>query len=115
MGDWIRRGKPSKPEGPTGEFERIDQMLPPKKNQSPDDRAKDIEGVLNWMRTNNVPVIPPVENEPGTFDTLSSIPINKRSPEDREKDVDDVTNWIRQGKPSKPEGPTGEFERIDQM
>jgi len=52
--DWVRQGKPTEPDGPTGEFERIDQMLPPKKNQSFDDRAKDIEGVLNWMRTNNV-------------------------------------------------------------
>merc|ERR1711933_478250 len=113
--DWIRSGKPGEPDSPTGEFERIDQMLPTKTNQKPEDRAKDIEGVLNWMRTNNVSPVSPYENSPGAFDKLSSIPINRRSPEDRERDVDDITDWIRSGKPSEPESPNGDFEKIDQM
>merc|ERR1712176_1612723 len=83
ISDWIRQGKPSEPESPIGEFERIDQMLPPKKNQSPEDRAKDVEGILNWMRANNVSPIAPYENEPGSFGKLSSIPVSRRSPEDR--------------------------------
>merc|ERR1719162_1159605 len=38
--DWIRKGRPSDVDSPTNEFATIDQMLPPKKNESPDDRAK---------------------------------------------------------------------------
>merc|ERR1711933_25676 len=113
--DWIRSGKPSEPGRPCGEFERIDQMLPQKKNQNPDIRAKDIEGVLNWMRSSNVSPIAPYENTPGSFEILSHLPVDRRPPKERQSDVDDITDWIRSGKPSEPDSSTGEFERIDQM
>merc|ERR1711953_724230 len=94
------------------EFATIDQMIPPKKKQSPDDRAKDIEGVLNWMRS-NVPSVPFDEG----IDSLRipSVPVKRRSPEDRQKDVDDITDWIRKGRPSDDDSPTNEFATIDQM
>eukprot|EP00537_Pseudo-nitzschia_pungens_P018785 CAMPEP_0172408076 /NCGR_PEP_ID=MMETSP1061-20121228/75664_1 /TAXON_ID=37318 /ORGANISM="Pseudo-nitzschia pungens, Strain cf. pungens" /LENGTH=1396 /DNA_ID=CAMNT_0013144193 /DNA_START=15 /DNA_END=4201 /DNA_ORIENTATION=- len=130
--DWIRQGKPSKMPGsptgqgkpikpaasPTDEFDAIDQMLPSKKKQSPEDRAKDLEGVLNWMRSNDVSPVPDVEEDkPVGFDKVPSVPVKRRSPEDRKADVDDITEWIRQGKPSeKPAtSPTDEFDAIDQM
>ena len=35
------------------EFAAVDQMLlPPRKTQSPEERASDVEVVLNWMRSN---------------------------------------------------------------
>merc|ERR1719197_1913392 len=83
--DWIRQGKPTEPDSPTSEFQKVDQILPPKKKQSPEDRAKDIEGILNWMRTKNVSPLLDVENPPSKFDKLNSLPINRRSPEDRGK------------------------------
>merc|ERR1712118_636655 len=90
----------------------IDKMLPIKKEQKPDERAKDIEGVLNWMRSN-------VPSEPFTDDIekLSSpfVPMKRRSPEDRQKDVDDISDWIRQGRPSDDDSSTNEFATIDQM
>ena len=38
---WIRNGRPES-DDPTGEFKKIDQLLPPKKNQPSEDRARDI-------------------------------------------------------------------------
>merc|ERR1712232_561498 len=81
---WIRKGRPSNLDSPTNEFKTIDQMLPTKKKQSADDRAKDVEGVLNWMRTNNVPSVPTFDESemPFGMDKLPSIPVKRRSPED---------------------------------
>ena len=113
--DWIRQGKPSEADSPTSEFQRVDQILPPKQKQSPEDRARDVESVLNWIRTNNITPTMEDENPPGGFDKLASIPVNIRSPEDRQRDSENILNWIRQGKPSKLDSPTGEFKKIDQM
>merc|ERR1712130_247289 len=90
-------------------------MLPTKKNQSPDERAKDIEGVLNWMRTKNIPSVPCFDESNLGTDKLPSILVNRRSPEDRQKDVDDITDWIRKNRPSSIDSPTNEFKTIDQM
>merc|ERR1712176_1539575 len=88
-------------------------MLPPKKNQSPDDRAKDVESVLNWMRSNNIPSVS--SDETTDFRNLSSVPIKRKSPEERQKDVDDISDWIRKGRPSDGDSPSNEFSTIDQM
>ena len=51
---WLRNDKDDS-EGPTGQFKKIDQMLPkPKRGQKPEDRAREIEGILDWMRRNEV-------------------------------------------------------------
>merc|ERR1712157_69838 len=72
----------------------------------------DIEGVLNWMRSN----VPSVPFEDG-IEKLSSpsVPVKRRSPEDREKDVNNISDWIRKGRPSDDDSPTNEFSTIDQM
>merc|ERR1712183_176251 len=115
--EWIRQGRPSNMDSPINEFKTIDQMLPTKKNQSPDDRAKDVESVLNWMRTNNIPSVAAYDEieMPTGMEKLPSIPVKRRSPEDRQKDVDDITDWIRQGRPSEFDSPTNEFKTIDQI
>merc|ERR1712048_936259 len=88
-------------------------MLSKKKNQSPDDRAKDVEGVLNWIRSNNIPSVPSFEGKASI--NLPSDQVTIRTPEDRQKDVDDITNWIRKGRGSDADTPTNEFATIDQM
>merc|ERR1711971_169822 len=115
--DWIRKGRPSNLDSPTNEFKTVDQMLPIKKNQTADERAKDVEGVLNWMRTNNIPSVPTFDGKemPLGLQKLPSIPVKRRSPEDRQKDVDDITDWIRKGRPIDLDSPTNEFKTVDQM
>ena len=50
---WLRNGK--KPlDDDTGEFKRVDLMLPPKRRQSASGRARDIESALDWMRNKGV-------------------------------------------------------------
>merc|ERR1711953_42691 len=82
------------------EFATIDQMLPIKKKQKPDDRAK-------------------VPSEPFTDDiekmSAPFVSMKQRSPEDRQKDVNDIADWIRNGSPSDDDSPTNEFATIDQM
>ena len=34
----------------TGDFKKIDQLLPKKKKQTPEDRAKEVEGAMDWLR-----------------------------------------------------------------
>jgi hypothetical protein len=77
---------------PTGEFTRVDQLLP-KKGQKPEDRAREIEGALDWMRNNGVS---PMDDELNpSFSQLPSVPVSNRSPEDRKKETDNVLNWLR--------------------
>merc|ERR1719463_40724 len=88
-------------------------MLPLKKNQSPDDKGNDIEGVLNWMRSKKIPTASSLDDD--KFDKLPSVAVAKRSPEDRQKDVDDIAVWIRNGRRNDDDSPTNEFATIDQM
>jgi hypothetical protein len=46
---WLRSKKADSLD-PAGDFKKIDQLLPKKKGQKPEDRAKEIEGALDWMR-----------------------------------------------------------------
>jgi hypothetical protein len=108
--NWLRNGKPES-EDPTGEFTKVDQLLP-KKKQSDEDRARDIEGALDWMRNRGVE--PSDESPEGTFEKLGSFPISRRSPEERSGDVDDIMTWMRTNKDDQDD-PTGEFTKIDQM
>ena len=77
---------------------KIDQMLPTKKGQSPQDRAKEIEGALDWCRQHGV--MPSDDGPVPGFNKVGSIPVSRRSPEERKADVDSVLNWIRSGKPT---------------
>ena len=51
--NWLRKGKDSKVDT-TGDFAKVEQLLPKKKGQKPEDRAKDIESVLDWMQNKNL-------------------------------------------------------------
>ena len=109
--NWLRNGQHYSMD-PTGEFKKIDQMLPQKRKQSPKDRARDIEGALDWMRNNGVS--PFDDDVTKKFEKLSSVPISRRTPEAREKDVEKIMNWLRNGKLDS-EDPTGDFKKIDQL
>ena len=109
---WIREGQPVS-EDPTGEFAKIDNMLPVKKGQLPEDRARDIESVFDYCRNKGMNLIDDDGSLPA-FSALSSIPITHQSPEDRQIDVENVLEWIRLGRPVS-EDPTGEFTKIDNM
>ena len=110
---WLRAGKPNELDTPNDEFAKIDQMLPQKKGQSPQDRAKDIESALDWCRERGVP---PADDygTPADFEKIPSIPVSKRSPEDRKQTVDDIFEWLRAGKPNDTDM-ADEFKKIDQM
>jgi hypothetical protein len=97
---------------PDDEFAKIDQMLPKKKNQTPRDRARDIEGALDWIR-NTTPVESGDTDTP-PFKKLPNVPGTRRSPEDRQADVDNILNWLRNGK-DEINDKTGEFDVIDQL
>jgi hypothetical protein len=47
---WMRNGK-NPDDDPTGEFKKLDQMLPMKKKQPKEQRGRDIEAALDWVRS----------------------------------------------------------------
>ena len=54
-------------------------MLPKKRGQTPDERAREIEGALDWMRKKGVDS----SDEPvPTFKMLPSVAIARRTPEE---------------------------------
>lgn len=108
---WIRSdGKESK--DPTGEFRKLNAMLPRKQGQSKEDRARQLEGLLDWLR-NTAGGLTDDEPLPG-FDKIESVPMHRYTPEQRKKDLDDILCWIRNGK--KPsDDPTGGFKKTDQL
>jgi hypothetical protein len=50
---WIRQGKPDDHDM-SEKFKKIDALLPTKKFQSPEERAKALEGALDGMRNHGV-------------------------------------------------------------
>jgi hypothetical protein len=106
---WIRHKKDDSLD-PTGEFKKIDQLLPKKKGQKSKDRAKEIESALNWSRNNNTDT----DEDAPAFNKLGPIPMSLCTPEDRQNDVDDVVTWLRNGKEDS-EDPMGEFKKLDQI
>ena len=67
-------------------------MLPVRKNQSPEERAREIEGALDWMRNNDVQ--PEDEGTAGVFGKLPLFASAQRSPEEREKDLEEILGWM---------------------
>ena len=86
---WLRNGKDVDGDR-TGDFKKVDQLLPQKRGEKPEDRARDIEGALDWMRNNNVTpeeAASPSFSNPGLDGHL---PKAARSPKERKKDVEDI-------------------------
>ena len=113
--NWLRRkGKKDTKYDPTGEYRRLDGLIPQKKGQSLDDRAREIEGALDWTRTNEVPLAD--DSVVDQFEKIGSVPLSRRTPEQRSKDQQDALNWLRnKGKGDSLIDPTGEFKMIDSL
>jgi hypothetical protein len=107
---WIR-GKKADNLDPTGEFKKVDQMLPTRPRQTPQDRARDVEATLDWMR--NSGVVPDREGPPGV-DKLGSVPVSRRTPEQRSNDAYNVLSRLRNSKDDNDD-PTGDLKKDDQL
>ena len=117
--NWMRKGKGKgkKKEDkydPTGEFRKLDGLLPKKKSQTPEDRAREIEGALDWLRTQGTGL---VEDEYiPSLGKVGTVDISRRTPEARAKDLEDALNWIRnKGNDDDSNDPTGDFRKLDSM
>ena len=110
--NWTRnKGVDDETNDSTGEFRKLDSMLPRKPGQSPEDRARDIEAALDWVREQG-----DSPSEDRLLEKPEQVPISQRSPEEREQDVDDALNWLRnKGKDDKKNDPTGDFRKLDSM
>jgi hypothetical protein len=108
---WIRNGKKSF-DDLTGNFKKVDQMIPEKINQSPEDRAREIENVLDWMRSRDIS--PSRDDASDMFQKIGTVPMSRRTPEQRQKDANDSLNWLRnKGANDDVLDPTGEFRKMD--
>jgi hypothetical protein len=117
--NWVRnKGKDDDVNDPTGQFRKLDSMLPKKRGQSAEDRAREIEGAMDWMRSKALDsgsdevdqAFKPVVHGAGPA----------RSPEQRADDMASVLNWMRRGKGKgkKKEDkydPDGEFRKLDNL
>jgi hypothetical protein len=79
---------------------------------TPEDRAHEIEGALDWMRNNGVS--PDDGNALKTFNKAGSIQVSHCTPEERKKDAGVILAWMRNRKP-KSLDPTQEFKEIHQL
>jgi hypothetical protein len=79
---------------PTKEFCMLDSSLPKRRGQTPEDRARDIEGALDWLRS-KAPGAADDDDSIPLFDKIGSVSMSRRSPEQRAKDLDDALNWMR--------------------
>ena len=83
---------------PTGVFKMVDKLLPEKPRLKPQDRARDIEAALDWMR--NKGVKPEDDDVPMSekLYKIESVPIFRCTPDQRMDDVDDIVTWLQNGK-----------------
>jgi hypothetical protein len=110
---WIRKGKgKSKKYDTTGDFRKLDKLLPKKRGQTTEERAREIEGALDFLRSNNAS--PDDDHVIDKYSDLGSIPVSSRTPEQRHKDLQDALNWIRhKGENDAINDPDGCFQKLD--
>ena len=114
--NWIRnKGKDDKTSDPTGDFRKLDALLPRSAGQSPEDRSRQIESCLDWIR-NSEPTMGRDDNQPSR-ETIGSLPIARRTPEQRIGDLENALNFLRSKgtKDEKTFDPTGEFKKLDKI
>jgi hypothetical protein len=90
--NWIRSGKTTELDTPTGMYSKIDQMLPLKQNQAPEDRVKDIEVAFDLSRNRN---IPPMQDDSPDSSNVGSVPMSRQTREQRADVLANVLNWPR--------------------
>jgi hypothetical protein len=88
--------------------------LPKKRGQTPEDRAHDLNGALDWLRS-KAPGAAGDDSIP-SFDMIGSVPMSRRSPEQRAQDLEDALNWMRnKGDEEDANDPTGDFRKLDSL
>ena len=110
--NWLRNSKDPSNDTPNGDFQAVDQLLPTKERQSDEERARDLENVLDYCR--NLGVKPTDDEDVAGFSKLGSIPVSRKSNEDRQRDINDILQWIRNGQRDSDD-PTGEFAKIQNL
>jgi hypothetical protein len=96
----------------TGELRKVDSLLPGKPDQSTEDRAEEIEEVLNWLRNEGVTLAD--DEAPPSFNKVGIRPVTRRSPEERANDLDNGLAWVRNNH-NCTDDPTGILKKIDSM
>lgn len=119
---WMRKGKGKGREredkyDPSGEYRKLDSMLPKskKKGATPDDRAHEIEGALDWLRSRQDISAPEDPMQPAIdLRKFGPAPICVTRPEDRRQELHDVLTWIRnKGQGMKEQyDPNGNFRNL---
>ena len=114
MDDILKWGKDDKKYDPTGEFRKLDGMLPVKKSQSMEKRGREIEGALDWLRSITAGC---AGSEPvPSFGKVPYMKMSTRSPEERARDLSSALKWIRKGKgKNKKYDPSGEFAKLNKL
>jgi len=111
--NWIRKGKgKSQKYDPNGDFRKLDKLLPKKRSQTPEERAREIEGALDFLRSSDAS--PSDDDVVDRYSDLGFIPVSSRTPEQRHKDLQDIMNWIRhKGENDAINDPSGDFRNVD--
>ena len=79
---WFRYDK-DKSDDPTGEFEKIDQVVPRNPGDKPKGRSRDIESALDWMHNNGMALDDESLPSFKKFAMVRSVPITRRSQPER--------------------------------
>lgn len=113
--NWLRhQGMNDKIIDPTGEFKKMNSLLPKKRGQSKSDRAKEIEQALDWCRYHGVDMADAVMTP--FFEKVPSIGATGSTPDERAKDLQDALNWLRNKEKDESFGdPMGEFRKLDKL
>ena len=98
---------------PTGDFKKLDSLIPSKSGQSPMERARELEGALDWCSNNDVS--PCDDDFSHFFNKIGSVPVTERSQEQRANDLSCFLNWIRSVKLDSLDSPDGEFRKLDDL
>ena len=98
-----------------GEFRKLNKRLPRKQGQTPEERAREIEDAIDWIRSKEENLADD-ETDP-SLSKVSTGVVAKRSPEQRAHDVSNALNWLcRKGKSNaNKHDPTGEFKKLDSL
>ena len=101
---WVRSPNKASNTPETAAYKKIDEVLPEVPGQSPEDRAKDIDSVMTWMRNHRVAPSQKA-GETATAD--------KRGLREKSKDVEAVFNWLRN--PTAYDGDDGDEDVDDSV
>ena len=84
-----------------------------KRSDGREERAREIEGAIDWMRENDAS--PDDDEVIEKFSKIGTIPLSARTPEQRVKDLGDALNWVKSSNGDPLLDPSGEFSKIDSM